>query len=66
MNDRGFSTEFAIEAVKGSPPVAVAAAAFAGMGINEWVAVLTGIYVLAQLGYLLWKWKREAGAKPNG
>lgn len=60
MYNRGFSSEFASEAIKGAPPITVAAAAIVGWGVTEWVAVLTGAYVLLQAAYLIWKWRREA------
>lgn len=35
-----------IEAVKDSPPVAVATASLAGLPIQTWVLVLTGVYTI--------------------
>lgn len=46
-------------ALKSAPPVAVVAASAAGWGVQEWMYALTCAYLLAQLGYLLWKWYRE-------
>ena len=32
-------------------------------GPQEWAYVIIGAYTLAQLAYLVWKWRREASAK---
>ena len=50
-------TEFAVEAMKGTP--AVAGATAAALTLNQWIAVATGIYVVIQALYLLRKWWRE-------
>lgn len=42
---------------------AVAGAVIAGLTLNEWVAILTGVYVITQTAYLIWKWVREARGK---
>lgn len=42
-------SDIAAEAAKAAPPVAVASAMIAGMTINDWVTVLTGLYVLLQI-----------------
>lgn len=50
-------------AMKLSPPVAVAAAQVSaevtGWGPQEWMYVLTAVYVVIQAAYLLWKWIKE-------
>lgn len=46
-------------ALKMTPAVAVVGASAAGWGIQEWMYAATFVYVIAQLGYLLWKWRRE-------
>lgn len=49
--------EFANEAAKGAPPVAVAATQMAGViDWQTWVLILTVIYLLLQIGYLIWKY----------
>lgn len=53
----------AVEAAKSAPPVAVMAAAIAGLTLQEWVFVVTIVYVVLQAGYLAWKWRREARKK---
>lgn len=58
MKGRHFmKTEFATEAMKGTP--AVAGAATAMLTLNQWVALGTGIYIVIQAAYLLRKWWRE-------
>lgn len=52
-----------IAAIKVSPAIAVIGASVAGWGIQEWMYGATFVYVVAQLGYLLWKWRREWKAK---
>lgn len=50
-------TEVVTEALKGAP--AVAGAWYAALTLNEWVAILTGVYIVVQAAYLLRKWWRE-------
>jgi len=53
-------TAIASEGIKSSPAVAVTGFAFAsGWGVNELVALLTGAYVVIQIAYLAWKWRKE-------
>lgn len=46
-----------------SPAIVVSASEAAvqtqGLTLQDWVFVVTIIYLLAQLGYLLWKWLGE-------
>lgn len=49
--------EITNEAIKGTP--AVVGALASAMTLNEWVAILTGLYVVVQVLYLLRKWWRE-------
>ena len=60
------SHEFQVETLKAAP--ALVGAGFAGYTLNEWVAIVTIIYILLQAAYLLWKWRREAKSKrlPDG
>lgn len=53
--------EFTTEALKGTP--AVAGAVYSALTLNEVVAILTGIYVVVQIVYLLRKWWREEREK---
>lgn len=49
-----------VEAAKASPPVAVVAHGAAnGWTLSHTLTALTILYVAAQLGYLLWKWRNE-------
>lgn len=49
-----FSTEINAAAMKLSVPVAVVA-----WGPQDWVFVLTGVYLVLQSLYLMWKWHRD-------
>lgn len=60
-HSRPFSVEFMTEAAKGTPAVAMAA-----FTMNDLLIALSIVYVLAQLGYLAWKWFHEAKAKKGG
>ena len=50
--------DIATEAAKASPPVAVAGATIAGMPVNELVLWVTLIYLVLQIGFLLYRWGR--------
>ncbi len=53
--------DIAIEAAKASPPVAVVThAAAQGWTINHTVAALTIVYLLLQIGWLIWRWHKAA------
>lgn len=41
-------------AFKSAPPLTVYA-----LTLNEWLAVASIVYILAQLAHLLWRWTRE-------
>lgn len=65
LDNQTIGTDFISEAVKGAPPVAVVASSLGGiLDVNFLVALLTGLYVLLQGAYLIWKWRREAETKP--
>ena len=52
--------ELLTEGAKSSPPIAVVAhQAATGWTLNHTLTALTILYVAAQLGYLLWKWRNE-------
>lgn len=56
--------EIAGEAAKASPPVAVVGTSLAqGWTINHVVAALTIVYLLLQIGWLLWRWNRQANGQ---
>ncbi len=64
MYEKSFQTDFAAEALKGGPPVAVAASTAMGMvDWQTWVMVLTAIYVLMQIVWLGWKFVQKAQGK---
>jgi hypothetical protein len=66
MADHNLLQDAAIEAAKSAPPVAVTGAMIAGMSISDWVAILTGLYVLLQIALLLrkeWREKRGEGER---
>lgn len=46
-------------ALKVTPPVTVATAIASGFTLDKAVLVLTTIYLVGQIGYLVWKWIRE-------
>ena len=49
------------QAAKGAP--AVAGVYASAVTLSEWVAILTGMYVLIQMVYLVWKWTWERREK---
>lgn len=53
MRDQTFA-----EAAKGTP--AVVGTIYSAVTLNETVAALTCIYILLQIAYLTWKWRKEA------
>ena len=46
--------ELAVEAVKASPPVTVAGLSLGGVSLQDWVYVLTGVYILLQMILLVY------------
>jgi hypothetical protein len=52
-----------IEAAKASPPIAVLAVTAQGMTLQDWVFVLTLMYLAIQIGWLLWKWWKAISTK---
>lgn len=58
---KDFPHEFASEAAKGAPPIAVAAASLTGaIDWQTWVFILTAFYVGLQILWLLWKFVEKA------
>jgi hypothetical protein len=51
------------QALRASPAVAVATPALLGADLNSVVLVLTGLYILLQIGFLLHKWVRMSRGK---
>lgn len=48
----GGNQETIIEAVKSSPPVTVIGLTLGGIPLQEWVYILTIVYLLMQIGWL--------------
>jgi hypothetical protein len=46
------------EAAKAAPPVTVAGATVAGMQVNDLILWATLIYIVLQIGFLLYRWRR--------
>lgn len=44
---------------KAAPPVGVSTAYLAGVPVSDFVLWLTAVYLLLQISYLLWKWRRD-------
>lgn len=51
--------DYMLAAGKATPPLAVAGASLAGMGLQEWVFALTIVYLALQIAHLIWKFFRE-------
>lgn len=50
--------DIANEAAKASPPVAVAGATLAGITVNDLILWATLLYLVLQIGFLLYRWGR--------
>lgn len=44
-----------VEAAFSAPPASVAALTFAGVGLNDWVMILTILWLLTQFGWFAYK-----------
>jgi len=51
--------ELAAEGARAIPPVTVVAATVTGWTLNDWVLVLTVVYLVLQIGRLIYLWFRE-------
>ena len=51
------------EAVKALPPVGVTGTLFLGLPLSEWLVILTIIYTMLQIGYLVWNMVHKEKAK---
>lgn len=58
MRDEIISTA-ASAAAKVTPPVAVAGAVAGGVNLDRLVVILTVVYLVGQITYLVWRWVRE-------
>lgn len=45
--------DIAVEAVKAAPPVTVVGMTLGGISLQEWVLILTTIYTILQIGFLI-------------
>ena len=50
--------DIASEAAKAAPPVTVAGATVAGLPVNDLILWATLIYLVLQIGFLLYRWQR--------
>lgn len=50
--------DIASEAAKAAPPVTVAGATVAGVTINDLILWATLVYLVLQIGFLLYRWQR--------
>lgn len=50
--------DLAAEAAKAAPPITVAGATVAGVQINDLILWATLLYLVLQIGFLLYRWQR--------
>lgn len=50
--------DIASEAAKAAPPVTVAGATIAGVQVNDLILWATLIYIVLQIGFLLYRWHK--------
>ena len=53
-----YKSDVAAEAAKAAPPVTVASATVAGVQVNDLILWATLIYLVLQIGFLLFRWQR--------
>ncbi len=53
-----YKSDVAAEAAKAAPPVTVAGATVAGVQVNDLILWATLIYIVLQIGFLLYRWQR--------
>ena len=51
-------SDIAAEVAKATPPVTVAGATVAGVQVNDLILWATLIYIVLQIGFLLYRWRR--------
>jgi len=54
-----YKQDIAIEGLKASPPAIVTGTLLAGWDLNAALVMLMIVYVIFQIGYLVWKWRRD-------
>jgi len=52
--------DLSLETLKATPPLAVTSAMIMGISVSDWAAILTIIYVLLQIFFLLRKKHKES------
>jgi len=57
------AAETVSQAMRASPAVAVAAPTLLGADLNSFVLILTAVYILLQIGFLLHRWVRMSRSK---
>lgn len=58
--------DVAAEAAKAAPPITVAGATVAGVQVNDLILWATLLYLVLQIGFLLYRWQRlHFGANQN-
>jgi len=57
------AAETVSQAMRASPAVAVAAPTLLGADLNSFVLILTAVYILLQIGFLLHRWVRMSRRK---
>lgn len=45
--------DMAVEAAKAAPPVTVVGMTLGGVSLQEWVLILTAVYTVLQIGFLI-------------
>jgi hypothetical protein len=53
-----YKSDVAAEAAKAAPPITVAGATVAGVQVNDLILWATLIYLVLQIGFLLFRWQR--------
>jgi len=59
MNHNQTAAEYAVEAIKSAPPVAVAGFSIVGLSLQDWVYVATLVYTVLQVALLIRKFIKE-------
>jgi uncharacterized membrane protein len=58
-------SEFTAEALRAAPPVTVAGATIAGVPLNDLILWATLLYLVLQIGFLLYRWWQMHAANHN-
>ena len=53
-----YKSDVAADAAKATPPITVAGATVAGVQVNDLILWATLIYLVLQIGFLLFRWQR--------